>query len=70
MGEGGKRLGGGRKDIFYNREGKIRGKGALFIINLAQTGKIFLHWFDGNQFLTFPAKGMVFKVSCGGCNKY
>jgi len=28
---------------------------------------MFLHWFDGNQFLKFPAKG---KVSCGGCNKY
>ena len=43
----------------------------VFLINnLAQTGKIFLHWFDGNQFLVFPAKGMAFKVSCGGCNKY
>ena len=36
----------------------------FFINNLAQTGKIFLHWFDGNQFLTFPAKGMAFKVHC------
>ena len=62
---------GGRNDIFYlNREGEIRGKGGLFINNLAQTGKIVLHWFDGNQFLAFPAKGMAFKVSCGGCNKY
>ena len=36
----------------------------VFLINnLAQTGKIFLHWFDGNQFLAFPAKRMAFKVS-------
>ena len=43
----------------------------VFLINnLAQTGKIDLHWFDRNQFLTVPAKGMAFKVSCGGCNKY
>ena len=31
---------------------------------------MFLRWFNGNQFLKFPAKGMAFKVSCGGCNKY
>ena len=72
MGEGGKRVrGGGRKDIFYHdREGEIREKVVFFINNLAQTGKILLHLFDGNQFLTFPAKGMAFKVSCGGCNGY
>ena len=27
---------------------------------------MFLHWFDGNQFLT----GMAFKVSCGRCHRY
>ena len=31
---------------------------------------MFLRWFDRNQFLKFPAKGMACKVSCGGCNKY
>ena len=36
--------------------------------NLPQTGRMVLSWFDGNQFLTFSAKGMAFKVSCGGCN--
>ena len=73
MGEGGrgKRVRGARKDISYlDREGKIREKLIFLINNLAQTGKILLHWFDGNQFLTFPAKGMAFKVSCGGCNGY
>ena len=46
-----------------------KGKGGHFDrYNLLQTGKMFLYWFDGNQFLTFPAKGMAFKVSCGGCN--
>ena len=40
----------------------------ILIDNLVQTGKMFLYWLDGNQFLTFPAKGMAFKVSCGGCN--
>ena len=55
------------KGFFYlDREGEIRGKGGFLINNLAQTGKIFLHWFDGNQFLTFPANGMASKVSCGG----
>ena len=70
--EGGKRVrGGGRKDISYlDREGEIREKLVFLISNLAQTGKILLHWFDGNQFLTFPAKRMAFKVSCGGCNGY
>ena len=69
--EGGKRVRGARKDISYlDREGKIREKLIFLINNLAQTGKILLHWFDGNQFLTFPAKGMAFKVSCGGCNGY
>ena len=53
-----------------NREGKLGEKVVFFINNLAQTGKIILHWFDGNQFLTFPAEGMAFKVSCGGFNKY
>ena len=66
--EGGKRLG-GKKGFFYlDREGDIRQRVVLLINNLTQTGKILLHWFDGNQFLTFPAKGMAFKVSCGGCN--
>ena len=51
-------------------EGEIRQRVVLLINNLTQTGKILLHWFDGNQFLTFPAKGMAFKVSCGGCNGY
>ena len=60
----------GKERIFFISigTGKLGGK-VVFLIgfnNLAQTGKIFLHWFDGNQFLTFPAKGMVFKVSCGG----
>ena len=71
MGEWGKRVRGGRKDIFYrDREGEIREKVVFFINNLAQTGKIYLHWFDRNQFLTVPAKEMAFKVSCGGGNKY
>ena len=70
MGEG-VNDGGGRKDIFYlDKEGEIRERVVFFINNLAQTSKILLHWFDGNQFLTFPAKGMAFKVSCGGCNGY
>ena len=51
-------------------KGKLGRKVVFLINNLAQTGKIFLHWFDGNQFLAFPAKGMAFKVSCGGCNNY
>ena len=50
--------------------GNIREKVVFSINTLPQTSKIFLHWFDGNQFLTFPAEGMAFKVSCGGCNKY
>ena len=40
----------------------------ILLDNLLQTGKMFLYWLDGNQFLTFPAKGMAFKVSCGGFN--
>ena len=68
--EGGKPLG-GKKGFFYlDMEGEIRQRVVLLINNLTQTGKILLHWFDGNQFLTFPAKGMAFKVSCGGCNGY
>ena len=51
-------------------KGKLGKKVVSCINNLAQTGKINLHWFDGNQFLTFPAEGMAFKVSCGGFNKY
>ena len=51
-------------------KGKLGGKVVFLINNLAQTGKIFLHWFDGNQFLAFPAKRMAFKVSCEGGNKY
>ena len=71
MGEGGKRVRGGERIFFHcDREGEIREKVVFFISNLAQTGKILLHLFDGNQFLTFPAKGMAFKVSCGGCNGY
>ena len=71
MGEGGKRLGGQKGYFFISiGKGKLGAKVLFFVINLEQTGKIFLHWFDGNQFLTFPANGMVFKVSCGGCNKY
>ena len=71
MGEGGTLLGAGEERIFYlDREGEIREKVVFLINNLAQTGKIYLHWFDRNQFLTVPAKGMAFKVSCGGCNKY
>ena len=63
--------GGGGERIFYlDREGEIREKVVFLINNLAQTGKIFLRWFDRNQFLIFPAKGMAFKVSCGECNKY
>ena len=63
---------GGEERIFFISigKGKLGGKVVFLINNLAQTGKIFLHWFDGNQFLAFPAKGMAFKVSCGGCNKY
>ena len=70
-GGGGKRLG-GKKGYFFISigKGKLGGKVVFLINNLAQTGKIFVHWFDGNQFLAFPAKGMAFKVSCGGCNKY
>ena len=70
-GGGGKRLGvGGRKDIFcLKREGGNKRIGGLLINNLPQTGKMFLHWFDGNQFLKFPANGMAFKVSCGGCHR-
>ena len=72
MGEGGKRSGGGEERIFFFSIGKGKlGEKAVFLINhLVQTGRIFLHWFDGNQFLAFPAKGMAFKVSFGGCNKY
>ena len=70
-GGGGKRLGGEERIFFISiGKGKLGGKVVFLINNLAQTGKIFLHWFDGNQFLAFPAKGMAFKVSCGGCNKY
>ena len=61
---------GGERIFYLDREGEIREEVVFLINNLAQTGKIFLHWFDRNQFLTFPAKGMAFKVSCGGCNKY
>ena len=53
--------------FYLKREGENSEKVVFFINNLLQTGKMFLHWFDGNQFLKFPAKG---KVSCGGCNKY
>ena len=62
----------GEKGYFFISigKGKLGAKVLFFIINLEQTGKIFLHWFDGNPFLTFPANGMVFKVSCGGCDKY
>ena len=62
----------GEERIFFIsiEKGKLGEKVVFLINNLAQTGKIFLHWFDGNQFLAFPAKGMAFKVSCGGCNKY
>ena len=64
-------MGGQRNDIFYlnnNRKSELREKVVILINNLLQTGKMFLFWFDGNQFLTFPAKGMAFKVSCGGCS--
>ena len=71
MGEGVHDQRGGKKDSFYlDREGEIREKVVFLTNNLAQTGKIYLHWFDRNQFLTVPANGMAFKVSCGGCNKY
>ena len=33
--------------------GQIRGKEVFLIDNLFPTGKMFLHWFDGNQFLNF-----------------
>ena len=33
--------------------GQIRGKEVFLIDNLFSTGKMFLHWFDGNQFLNF-----------------
>ena len=64
--------GGGGERIFFISIGKekLGEKVVVLINNLVQTGKIVLHWFDGNQFLTFPAKGMAFKVSCGGCNGY
>ena len=68
--ERGKRLGGEERIFYLDREGEIRQRVVFSINNLTQTGKILLHWFDGNQFLTFPAKGMAFKVSCGGCNGY
>ena len=70
--EGGdKRLGGCKERIFsyLKREGENSGKRRLFINNLPQSGKIFLRWFNGNQSLKFPTKGMAFKVSCGGCKK-
>ena len=71
MGEGGKRVSGGERIFFIAiGKGKLRKRWFFFINNLAQTGKILLHLFNGNQFLTFPAKGMAFKVSCGGCNGY
>jgi len=63
-------VGGGERIFFSIGKGKLGEKVVVFINNLAQTGKILLHLFDGNQFLTFPAKGMAFKVSCGGCNGY
>ena len=64
--------GGAKKGYFLisKGKGKIQEKVVFFINNLPQTGKMFLHWFDGNQFLKLPTKGMSFKVSCGGCNKY
>ena len=68
--EGWRRGDQGREFLCLNNKGKIRGKVLFFIDRLPQTGKMFMHWFDVNQFLTFPAKGMTFKVSCGGCNKY
>ena len=73
MGGGGKRLGaGGENGYFFISKGKgeIREEVVFFINNLPQTGKMFLHWFDGNQFLKFRANGMAFKVSCGGCHRY
>ena len=71
VGEEGKPLEGvPRKGIFYlNNKGKIREKVVFLIDKLPQTGKMSLHWFDVNQFLTFPAKGMTFKVSFGEFNK-
>ena len=71
-GGGGTRLAGRGKGFFFylDREGEIREKVVFVINNLPQTGKIFVNWFDRNQLLAFPAKGMDFKVSCGGCNKY
>ena len=68
------RGGGRRKDIFLSQKGrgkleKKKGVSGLLINNLPQTGKMFLHWVDGNQFLKFPANGMAFKVSCGGCHR-
>ena len=59
-------MGGGERIFFSIGKGKLGEKVVVFINNLTQTGKIFLHWFDENQFLTFPANGMAFKVSCGG----
>ena len=70
MGGGGTIGGEERISFILIGKGKLGGKVVFLINNLAQTGKIFLHWFDGNQFLAFPAKRMAFKVSCGGCNKY
>ena len=60
--------GGGGERIFFISIGKekLGEKVVVLINNLAQTGKIFLHWFDENQFLTFPANGMASKVSCAG----
>ena len=63
--------GGQRKNIFYlnnKRKSELREKVVILIDNLLRTGRMFLSWFDGNQFLTLPTKGMAFKVSCGGFN--
>ena len=69
-GEGKQLEGGAKKGYFYlNNERKIREEVVFFIDNLPQTGKMSLHWSDENLFLTFPAKPMAFKVSCGWCNK-
>ena len=63
--------GGDKERLFFylNNERKIREEVVFFIDNLPQTGKMFLHWSDENLFLTFPAKPVAFKVSCGWCDK-
>ena len=63
--------GGDKERLFFylNNERKIREEVVFFIDNLPQTGKMFLHWSDENLFLTFPAKPVAVKVSCGWCDK-